>query len=101
MLGYNVAVPPYVRQALFSRSLDNDDILAKIQKPVLITHGAADSVVKPVVVDQHNALIPHAETQLIANAGHAPFWDDATAFNDRLRGLAHNLQRSVAGVGLV
>ena len=27
MLGYNVAVPPYVRQALLSRSFDNDDLL--------------------------------------------------------------------------
>ena len=25
MLGYNLSVPPYVRQALLSRSLDNDD----------------------------------------------------------------------------
>ena len=27
MLGYNVSVPPYVRQGLFSRSFDNDDLL--------------------------------------------------------------------------
>ena len=40
MLGYNLSVPPYVRQALFSRSFDNDDLLPKIRKPVLITHGA-------------------------------------------------------------
>ena len=33
MLGYTVSVPPYVRQALFSRSLDNDDLLSKIRKP--------------------------------------------------------------------
>ena len=55
MLGYNVSVPPYVRQALFSRSFDNDDLLPKIRKPVLITHGADDAVVKPAAVDQHKA----------------------------------------------
>src|ERR1700756_4942881 len=38
MLGYNVSVPPYVRQGLFSRSFDNDDLLPKIHKPVLVTH---------------------------------------------------------------
>jgi non-heme chloroperoxidase len=35
MLGYNVSVPPYVRQALLSRSINNDDILPAIRKPVL------------------------------------------------------------------
>ena len=40
MLGYNVSVPPFVRQAMFSRVFDNDDLLPTIRKPVLITHGA-------------------------------------------------------------
>ncbi len=53
MLGYEVCVPPYVRQGLFSRSINNDDLLPKIRKPVLITHGAADAVVKAAVVAQH------------------------------------------------
>src|SRR5687768_1919959 len=30
MLGYNLSVPPYVRQALLSRSFDNDDLLPRI-----------------------------------------------------------------------
>ena len=58
MLGYNVSVPPHVRQALFSRSFDNDDLLPKIRKPVLITHGIEDAVVKPAVVEQHKASDP-------------------------------------------
>ena len=40
MLGYNVSVPPHVRQSLFSRMLDNDDLLVRIRKPVLVLHGA-------------------------------------------------------------
>ena len=101
MLGYNASVPPYVRQALFSRSFDNDDILAKIRKLVLITHGVRDSVVNPAVIEQHKALIPHAQIHLMHNAGHAPFWDDAAGFNKRLRAFANSLQSSVAGVGPV
>jgi len=31
MLGYEVCVPPYVRQGLFSRSINNDDLLSKIR----------------------------------------------------------------------
>jgi non-heme chloroperoxidase len=63
MLGYNVSVPPYVRQGLFSRSLSNDDLLPKIRKRVLIMHGAADAIVKPAAVDQHKAAMPHAQVQ--------------------------------------
>jgi non-heme chloroperoxidase len=91
MLGYNVSVPPYVRQALFSRSFDNDDLLPKLGKPVLITHGADDAAVKPAAVDQHKAAIAHAQIQMMANAGHACFWDGAAAFNRRLRVFAEGL----------
>src|SRR5690348_3912120 len=45
MRGYNVRVPPSVRQAMLSRSLDNDDLLPRLGRPVLIVHGAADAVV--------------------------------------------------------
>jgi non-heme chloroperoxidase len=88
MLGYNVSVPPYVRQALFSRSFDNDDLLPKIRKPVLITHGTAEAIVKPAVVDQDKSGMPHAQVQMIPNAGHAPFWDDPASFNQRLQTFA-------------
>jgi pimeloyl-ACP methyl ester carboxylesterase len=91
MLGYNASVPPHVRQALLSRSFDNDDLLPKIRKPVLITHGAADAIVKPAVVDQHKAAMPHAQVQLMANTGHAAFWDDAAGFNERLRTFCEGL----------
>jgi len=91
MLGYNVSVPPHVRQALFSRSLDNDDLLSKLSKPVLITHGDADAIVRPAVVEQHKAVITHAQINMMANAGHAPFWDDAATFNRRLREFAESL----------
>ena len=91
MLGYNVSVPPYVRQGLFSRSFHNDDLLPKIRKPVLLTHGAADAIVNPAVVDQHKAAMPHAQIHLMPNARLAAFWDDATGFNERLRGFCESL----------
>ena len=91
MLGYNVSVPPYVRQGLFSRSFDNDDLLPTIRKPVLITHGANDAVVKRAAVEQHQATIAHAQIHLMPNAGHAAFWDDAATFNQRLRTFCASL----------
>ena len=85
-----MSVPPYVRQALFSRSFVNDDLLPRLRKPVLVTHGADDAIVKPAVVDQHVAGVAHAQVQMMSNAGHAPFWDDAATFNQRLRAFAES-----------
>ena len=96
MLGFNVSVPPFVRQALFGRTIDNDDLLPTIRKPVLITHGTADAIVKLAVVDQHHALLPHARIQLMPNAGHAPFRDDASSFNRRLSALADEVRHASA-----
>jgi len=93
MLGYNASVPPFVRQALFSRAFDNDDLLSQIEKPVLITHGAKDAIVKKEVVEQHRARVPHAQVDLMSDAGHAPFWDDAAAFNERLALFCDNAER--------
>ena len=91
MLEYNLSVPPYVRQGLFSRSLSNDDLLPKIRKPVLITHGVADAIVKPAAVEKHKSLMPHAQVHMMAHVGHAAFWDDATAFNKRLHVFGQGL----------
>jgi non-heme chloroperoxidase len=91
MLGYNVSVPPYVRLALFSRALSNDDLLPKIRKPVLITHGAVDAIVKAAAVDQHKAAMPRAQVQLMPNTGHAAFWDNAPAFNECLHTFCETL----------
>lgn len=91
MLGWNLCVPPHVRQALLSRSLDNDDLLPKIRKPVLITHGTDDAAVKPAVVEQHKARLGHAQVHMMTKTGHASFWDDAAAFNRRLRTFAEGL----------
>jgi non-heme chloroperoxidase len=91
MLGYNLSVPPYVRQALFARSADNDDLFPTIRKPVLITHGARDAIVRPVAVEQYKSTLPHAQVHVMPDAGHAAFWDDAAVFNERLGAFAETL----------
>lgn len=84
MLGFGVSVPPFVRQALLTRVVDNDDLLPTIVKPVLITHGALDAVVRQEAVAQHRAALSHAQVDIMAGAGHAAFWDGAAQFNRRL-----------------
>jgi pimeloyl-ACP methyl ester carboxylesterase len=61
---------------------------------MLITHGAADAVVKLDVVEQIHQLVPHAEVQIMPNAGHAPFRDDAPAFNRRLSAFADGIKHA-------
>ena len=92
MMEWNVAVPSHVRAGLFARAFDNDDLLRSIRKPVLITHSSAETIVKPIVVDQHTALMPHAQVQWTSETGHAPFWDEADAFNARLREFAAHVR---------
>jgi non-heme chloroperoxidase len=96
MLGYNVSVPPFVRQALFARAFDNDDLLPTIRKPVLITHGADDAIVRLAVVEQHRAGLNRADIHIMPNAGHAPFWDDAASFNRRLSAFCDGVASELA-----
>ena len=88
MLGYNTSVPSYVRQALFSRTIDNDDLLPKLRKPVLITQGADDPIVKPAVIDQQMSRIRQAQVRMMPNAGHACFWNQAATYNRHLQEFA-------------
>lgn len=87
-LGFNVIVPPYVRAGLFERSLDNDDLLPALKKPVLITHGENDDIVGIDMAKYNAAKIAHAQTSYYAKVGHAPFWEDAKRFNRELRAFA-------------
>ena len=93
MLGYAVSVPPFVRQALFARVIDNDDLLPTIRRPVLITHGAEDAIVRREAVEQHHARIAHAQIQIVPDAGHAPFWDADASFNERLAAFCEQVAR--------
>jgi pimeloyl-ACP methyl ester carboxylesterase len=88
MLGYNTIVPPHVRQGLFSRQLENDDIVRRITTPVLITHGERDAIVLVEAAYQHKNAIRQAQLSVYPEVGHAPFWEDAKRFNAELRKFA-------------
>jgi len=47
----------------------------------LAVGGVDDAIVKPTVIDQQMACITHAKIRMIANAGHACFWDEAATYN--------------------
>lgn len=91
VLGYNSVVPPYVRRALSSRTVVNDDLLPHIYKPVLITHGIEDKLVL-VAAARHSAkLLPVNKLSLYPGVGHSPFWEQPDRFNEELKAFAHRI----------
>ena len=74
-------VPPVVRLAMFSRLLDNDDVLANIRVPTLVVHGAADRVVKQTAAQHIARTVPGARLLVYPGVGHAPHLEDSGRFN--------------------
>jgi len=90
-LGYNSVVPPQVRLAMLSRSVDHDQILNRLTKPFLITHGRNDRVVLPAMSDHQAGLVAHAKVSYYDNVGHSPFLEDPERFNAELLTFASSL----------
>ena len=90
-LGYNVAVPPHVREALHSRQVTHTADIEAIDTPVLISHGEADRIVLPAAADRHAESIEHAETSRYSDVGHTTFWERPERFNRELREFVSSL----------
>jgi non-heme chloroperoxidase len=93
LLGGAAAVPPGVRQALLSRTLDYDSLLAGLRTPVLITHGLEDEVVLPTMAAHNANLIPHARTSYYSQVGHTTFREAPDRFNAELLAFAASCDR--------
>jgi non-heme chloroperoxidase len=84
-LGYNAIVPPHVRGGLFSRHLDNDPVIERMRKPMLLSYGERDAIVL-LSMGQHIArLAKQAKLSVYPDVGHAPFWEAPERFNRELR----------------
>jgi non-heme chloroperoxidase len=90
-LGYNSVVPPQVRHAMLSRTVDHDDVLSRLTKPLLLTHGVEDQVVLPAMSEHHARLVPHAKASYYEGIGHSPFLEDAERFDAELLAFASAL----------
>ena len=67
------------------------DAFEMSKKPVLITHGSKDRVVKTAAAEQHGSAIPKAEMHMVENAGHGVFWDAAANYNARLKAFCESV----------
>ncbi|MEQ8233529.1 MAG: alpha/beta hydrolase [Gammaproteobacteria bacterium] len=83
-LCWNMTVRPDVRAALGAREVDNIDVLAALECPLLLSHGRRDVVVLPAMTEMVLAACPHATASWYEDAGHGPFIEDAARFNAEL-----------------
>ncbi len=77
-------VPPQVRGAMFSRELDNDDLLAQLEVPALIVHGSDDRIVRTSSSEHIAGLVPDGTLVMYEGAGHLPHMERAERFDTDL-----------------
>lgn len=87
ILALNVMVPPYVQPLLRQHASDNRDLVAQMNLPVLIVHGAKDAAVQQSAVDSLVRRLPKGRSSRYDAAGHTPFVEDAPRFNRELAGF--------------
>jgi non-heme chloroperoxidase len=88
LLGASLSVPPAVRSALFRRDVGSEDVLVRVDKPTLVTHGTADRVIEPSAAEYATGKIPGALARWFLDGGHAPFAESAEEFDAVLRQFA-------------
>jgi pimeloyl-ACP methyl ester carboxylesterase len=87
-LCWNMVVPPQIRGALIAREIDADDVLATLSVPVLVVHGAEDSIVLPSMARHVLDRCPTAASSWYDSVGHMPFVEAQERFDQELAAFA-------------
>jgi pimeloyl-ACP methyl ester carboxylesterase len=94
ILAFNVMTPRFVRYALTQKPhKDYAPVLAKLEVPVLISHGTAETVALPSAADYALRSYPTATVSWYEGAGHAPFVEDPGRFNRELADFTRAAQK--------
>src|SRR5712692_1737154 len=81
LLGFNAVTLPASREGMFTRALDNKDLMKTITVPSLIVQGKNDRIVLPTYADFIASHVPHASRADYDNCGHVSFVEKAEQFN--------------------
>ena len=84
MIGFNMMTPAKVRGYMGGRATPYEEILKRLQVPVLVTHGEEDKVVLIAVGRYTLKTVPCAKGSFYPGIGHSPFWEDTERFNKEL-----------------
>ena len=93
-VGWSMLTAPAVRANLMSRDEDFRPELARLTKPLLVTYGAADTLVLPAMAHAIQERCPDCRMSEYEATGHAPFLENSTRFNQE---LAEFVRTAVAG----
>ncbi len=81
LMGFNAVTLPASRTGMFTRQLDNRELMQSITVPTLIVQGNDDRIVLPSFADHIARHIPHAQRASYDRCGHAPFLEAPEQFN--------------------
>jgi non-heme chloroperoxidase len=93
LLGFNAITLPASRQGMFTRQLDNRELMKTIGVPTLIVQGKNDRIVLPIYADFLASHIPHASRASYDRCGHVPFVEAAEQFNRDVVAFMQTIQR--------
>ena len=89
-VAWSMFTQPAVREALISRDEDYRPEYSRLTKPLLVSYGAADTILLPAMVEAIREASPACEISEYPDTGHAPFFEDAKRFNSELATFARH-----------
>lgn len=93
-MGWSMLTPPAVRGHLINRAEDFLPEVEAFSKPLLVTFGAADTVVLPAMAKLIKERCPSATLSEYPKTGHVPFLEDSQRFNRELGELARSSRQA-------
>ena len=78
-------LPTYAKRMLIGKITQNDDLVARLTCPMLVSVGDQDVTVPKVSVDTLIARLPAGRLSTYTGCGHSPFLEDPARFNTELR----------------
>jgi pimeloyl-ACP methyl ester carboxylesterase len=97
MLSNAGVLPASIHAAIPRISLDHgDEVLRSIRVPTLVVHGEKDGLTSLLMSRRTVALVAGSRLSIYPDAGHAPFFDATTRFNDELASFVRTAVRPSA-----
>jgi non-heme chloroperoxidase len=91
-LCWNIVVPARIRASLAAREIDLDDVLGRLEVPLLVSHGRADTIALPAMAEHIMTAGPTAEASWYDGVGHAPHLEEPERFNRELAELTRRVR---------
>ncbi len=91
----NLLVPPYARNAMASKRLDNTDLLMQLRLPALILLGEQDLSLPAQSIKQQLEKNPAIAVKVYDNVGHSAFMEAPALFSEDLTAFITPLPMSV------